>query len=348
MTTLQIQACNYIDRLITVEMRPSGLLNDITVPLYQAARARQGDKPLTLLAAERLNDSLSIPGSTVILSTGIGGPPFLPFGETDGPPGLAVLARTLQLAFDAKILVVVEDRYRKATIGALEAAGLTVAYTPKGISQPGLVHLIDFSFDVAQATEQSRALFNEYAPKAVIAIERPGPNRLGVIHNAVGHHWVTPQSNFHLVIAEARRRDVLTISMGEVGNEIGFGVIESEVRRVVPYADQCQCPCGGGAVSSTEVDVLVVAGGCNWACYGIEAALAIVTGKHEIMHDPDIEYDLVEACYQAGAVDGPTGRLELLVEGCSLDMSRSIAVLLRGMVLNWMGGTSDSWLLGDS
>ena len=115
--------------------------------------------------------------------------------------------------------------------------------------------------------------------------------------------------------------------------------------RIVPFAERCQCACGGGAVTSTVVDVLVVAGGCNWACYGIEAAIAVVTGRPELMHDPDSERDMVEACRRAGAVDGPTGRAELLVEGCSLDMSRSVAVLLRGMVTNWLGGAAGSWLL---
>lgn len=344
---LEKQACEYLDRLISVEIRPSGLLNDITKPLYDAARSVQGGDPLTLIAAQRLRQALLKPGSSVLLSTGIGGPAALPFGETDGPPGLAVLARALLLLFDTRPLVAVEDRYMAATTGVLEAVGLTCAFENDPAADSADVLLFELSFEMEVAARQTQYLLDQFKPQAIVAVERPGPNREGVIHNALGKDWTSPQSHFYLIIEEAQRRGILTLSMGEVGNEIGFGMIESAVRRTVPYADTCQCPCGGGSVSSTGVDVLVVAGGCNWACYGIEAALALLMRRGDIIHDSDLERPLVEACLRGGAVDGVTGRKELLVEGCSIDMSRSLAVLLRGAALNWLQGVGESWLQQD-
>ena len=341
---LDKQACDYLDRLISVEIRPSGLLNDITRTLYESARARQGGEPLTLLAARHLKQALAQPKPTVLLSTGIGGPPALPYGETDGPPGLAILARAFHLMFDARIVVALEQRYMASTAGALEVVGLTQAREDEPGFESADVLISELSLDRDDVVAQARTLMNRYEPQALVAVERPGPNREGVIHTALGKDWNSPQSQFFLVVEEARRRGVLTVSMGEVGNEIGFGLIEDEVRRTVPFADVCQCPCGGGSVTNTKVDVLVVAGGCNWACYGIEAAMALLLRRGDLIHDPDLELPLIEACLRGGAVDGVTGRSEPLVEGCSIDMSRSLAVLLRGATLNWLQGVGKSWL----
>ena len=78
----------YVDRLCTVEMRPQGMPRGKIHRLYDAARRRQGGRPLTLLAAERLRGVVKA-GDSVILATGAGGPPWMPAGETDGPVGVA-------------------------------------------------------------------------------------------------------------------------------------------------------------------------------------------------------------------------------------------------------------------
>jgi len=53
----------YVDRLCTVEMRPQGMPRGKIHRLYEAARRRQQDRPLTLLAAERLRATVK-PGDT--------------------------------------------------------------------------------------------------------------------------------------------------------------------------------------------------------------------------------------------------------------------------------------------
>jgi hypothetical protein len=44
----------YVDRLVTVELRNRGMPHGITRPMYDAARAEGGGRPLALRAAEGL------------------------------------------------------------------------------------------------------------------------------------------------------------------------------------------------------------------------------------------------------------------------------------------------------
>jgi thiamine pyrophosphate-dependent acetolactate synthase large subunit-like protein len=74
------------------------------------------------------------------------------------------------------------------------------------------------------------------------------------------------------------KEGVLTVGIGDGGNEIGMGNIYDTVRKVVPYGDQCKCPAKCGIADSTLVDVTVVATVSNWGAYGIEACLAALSG----------------------------------------------------------------------
>src|SRR3990172_6436377 len=87
--------------------------------LYQASRRLAGE-PLCAAWARRLEAALH-PGAAVLLLTGAGAPPSLPWGETDGPLGAAVLARGVVLAFGARPLVVAEARFRGPVVAALDA-----------------------------------------------------------------------------------------------------------------------------------------------------------------------------------------------------------------------------------
>ena len=84
-----------IDRLCAIEMRfapvAGGLPRGVTTQLYEAAR-RKARAPLSYLAAQGLIEHLSA-GERVFILCGSGSPPYLPFGETDGPLGGAAIAR---------------------------------------------------------------------------------------------------------------------------------------------------------------------------------------------------------------------------------------------------------------
>ena len=66
----------------------------ITRQFYEAALAEGGGRPLSLRAAEGLVKSVHS-GDSVFIITGAGTPPTLPKGESDGPPGAAVLVHAI-------------------------------------------------------------------------------------------------------------------------------------------------------------------------------------------------------------------------------------------------------------
>jgi len=62
--------------------------------------------------------------------------------------------------------------------------------------------------------------------------------------------------------------------------------------------------------------------------YAIQAALAILTGKPELLHSAAMERRLLEAAANAGLVDGNTGKCEATVDGMPLEVHTGIVELM--------------------
>jgi hypothetical protein len=80
--------------------------------------------------------------------------------------------------------------------------------------------------------------------------------------------------------------------------------------------------------SVVRVDHLVVAGVSNWGGYGVVAALSRLAGR-ELLHTPDAERRMIEACVAAGAADGVTRRHGPTVDGLPLEVHAAVVELLR-------------------
>jgi hypothetical protein len=321
-----------VDRLISTEFRSAALNPGVLAPLYEAARGAVGG-PLARVAAGRLAAACGA-GAPVVLATGAGGPPWLFQGETDGPLGLAALARALALGWGAWPLVITEARSEAPVRATLVAAGLSVLPGDLARSRPTTATLVPFTTDPGAAAGEARALIDRVRPAAVVAIEKTSPNRAGVVHSVTGKAW-TPAVDFARVeclLEESRRRGILTVGIGDMGNEMGFGLIEDTVRRVVPRAAACQCPCGQGMASSVVTDVVIPASTSNWGAYGVAAGLAILAGRPDLLHNPATERRMLEACVAAGAVDGLTSRQILAVDGTSAEVQAAIVTLLAELV----------------
>ena len=89
-----------VDQLISLEIRNRAMNIGIMGKLYRAALAEAGGRSLTALAAEGIVKHVSR-GDVVFLITGAGYPPLMPRGESDGPPGVAALARILYYGIGA-------------------------------------------------------------------------------------------------------------------------------------------------------------------------------------------------------------------------------------------------------
>jgi len=288
-----------IDRLLSIDITGRGVVRE----LYAAARAKQ-EQPLSYLAARALTERVQ-PHDVVVISTGMPVGPWQ-MGEQDGPVGAATLARALVLGLTANPVILTEPKIVDMVAATVRAAGLQVFPLEQALQYPTAIAVLAFPLEAGEARARATALLEDLAPRALIAIERAGANEQGEYHRALGASLTEHTSKQDLLFEMAKERDILTIGIGDGGNELGFGMIKEAVLEIVPIAAQCRCPCGGTVVPVFVPDILMVTAISNWAVYGIEACLASELERNEILHSRDIDKRVHEACAMAGGDnDGP-------------------------------------------
>jgi hypothetical protein len=225
--------------------------------------------------------------------------------ETDGPPGAAVLGRALR-RLGAEVRFVTDP----ATIPLLDATLAVLGERPDVFAYP-------------EGPDAAREVLARERPSHLVAIERPGRTRSGDYLNMRGASvaaWNRPIDALFLGGRGARpgRRPV-TIGVGDGGNEIGMGNVRALLAR------------GGGLPGQTAsvvpVDHLVVAGVSNWGAYGIVAQLGRLAGR-PLLHAPEVEGRLIEACIEAGGCDGVTRRREPTVDGLAAEAHAAMVTML--------------------
>jgi hypothetical protein len=247
----------------------------------------------------------------VLLTTGFAVGPGLP--ETDGPPGTACLGRALR-TLGADVVYVTDA----VAVPPLQAA-LKVLGEPSAVETFHVAHRVGGGPAAGGARETARRLLAEHRPTHMVAIERPGRARDGHYRSARGlslSEWNGALDELFLA-APAR---TVTVGVGDGGNEVGMGTVRARVVRA------------GGVfpriASVVKVKHLVVAGVSNWGAYGIVAELAHLTGR-ALLHTGEEEQAMVQACVDAGAVDGLTHRPEPTVDGLPLPVHIGMLELLR-------------------
>ena len=124
-------------------------------------------------------------------------------------------------------------------------------------------------------------------------------------------------------------RELVTIGIGDGGNEIGMGKVPWDViRRNVPHGGltACRVPC----------DHLIVAGVSNWGAYGLAAGVRLLRGVpfDAELFDAQRERELLRVMVEQGPlVDGVTGQRAVSVDGLDFERYaeplRRLAALLR-------------------
>jgi len=316
-----------LDRLATVNVARPNILRH---RLYEAARAKLG-QPLTYLFAEGLREHVHA-RDNVIIACGSVSLPWMARGETDGPPGAAVMARAMDVGLEAKPIVVCEE----ILVGMVEATfagvGLTRHVYDDFRATPHSVTIQGFPLDEERAKEEAARILREYNPTAVIAVEKMGPNRKGVHHTVRGYDVSATRAKVHHLVDQAREKGIFTGGVGDGGNEIGFGVIFDEARSILPSGSKCNCPCGDGIVTATKTDAFVVASASNYGAYGVAACLAASLGRVDVFHDREVERRMLLSCVNAGAVDGSTTWRTPTVDGVSQEADLAIVDLMRAMI----------------
>jgi Domain of unknown function (DUF4392) len=238
----------------------------------------------------------------VILTTGFSLGPGLP--ETDGPPGTASLGRALR-SLGAQVTYITD---------AASLPPLQVALAALG--EPSAILTFHASGDAALTAQR---LLAEHAPTHLVSIERPGRTRNGEYLSMRGEsvgEWNAPLDE---LFVQAPRR-VVTVGVGDGGNEIGMGTLRARLARAGARVAKV-----ASVVAARHV---VVAGVSNWGAYGVVVELARLS-KRPLLHTAEEERGMIRACVAVGAVDGITRKREATVDALPLEAHAGMVELLR-------------------
>lgn len=274
--------------------------------LYESARTIAG-MPLCLAAAEKIASVIK-KGDYIFIITGFPVPPNN-VCETDGPPGAVVFAQTLRrCGFQP---VIVTDKTCAKVIEAI-SPGIPVQHV---------------STRHELANEEAKKLLDEYSPSLLSSVERPGWNKKKVYHTMGGLNISEVVGKTDYLFLHGRSRKILTVAIGDGGNELGCGTIVDTVKEYVPLGAKCQCPCGGGIAAVTPADALVIARVSNWGCYGVAACFSLLK-QLDYEHDEEEELRLLKRLVRAGGVDSVTKKAKPFVDGLSPKINGLVAHLL--------------------
>jgi hypothetical protein len=283
--------------------------------LYQALVELTGGSP-TLRSATSLHKAIMGHGNVIIAS----GFTTASVGkcETDGLIGSIVLAEFLNkigchviFTTDPQNQTVFEKVGRAAHLNSFECVGFPIEHD--------------------SAKKEAVRSFKDLAPTALVAIERPGWNRKMIYHNMRGEDISSKTAKIDHMFNMAQSSKILTIAVGDGGNEVGMGNILEAVMKSIPFGSICQCPCRGGIACITKVDHLVVSSVSNWGAYALVALTALLA-KTPFRHTASLEKKLIESAIQAGAVDGVSGRPIPFVDGQSIAISSDVVERISKML----------------
>jgi len=227
-------------------------------------------------------------------------------GETDGPPGALALARTLELI--GKRVTIVSDTINEVLL-------------EQGIKLLGL------SADLVTVTDDTieracEALIAQQ-PSHVIAIERPSRASDGQCYSMRGEPITDFVPNTDIIFEQARKNDIVTIGIGDGGNEVGMGTIKNYVHANVPK--------GALICAISEVDYLLVGGVSNWVAYGLCATLSIEE-KKQLLHTTHMEELMIETLVKVGAVDGIEKVPVMKIDGLEMAVNLRVLSAIRSVV----------------
>ncbi len=311
-----------IDHLVTAPMSNWTILKGIPLATLYATARRHAGAPLSLAAAKLLADNVR-KGDPVLMVSGFVMRDYgLP--ETDGPIGAAVLARAIALGLGGTPVGVSEPSVVPCMQACFNAAGLIPAPLDGLGSGRNRCAFAGFPVDAAQAGPAARRLLDDLRPRALVAVERPGAGTDGDYHGGGGFAISSFTAKTDVLFAMAQERGIPTIGIGDLGNELGLGVIADDVRAHVPLGDVI--------AAKLAADVAVIANISNWGAYAVAACLAALLGNESVFHDGDLELRLIDACVRAGAIDPVGGQARHWVDGTDARTNAALVDLLRSVV----------------
>lgn len=327
-----------LDQLMNLDPRGYGVCRI----LYPAARKAMGSS-LCMKTAETLHAILSqdkrpkSEKAPVYIMTG-----FVlkehECPETDGITGALLLARALVVAYGVTPVFVIPKKCVPAITAAAPHLGLhAYADLEKAKSVSLSLAYMTISEDVQEAAAETEVILEMPKPAALFCTESAGANAKGVYHNAVGADITSLEAKSDALFNALKKAGVSTFAVGDLGNEMGMGLIKRHVEKYIPN--------GKEIIAATSADYLVTATVSDWGVYAVIAALAYLNGKIEIMHDEQMEEAVLRACCLSGMVD-MTGSLLPAIDGFSVDIEKQIVALMRSTVEYAIAYPQNKWFDG--
>lgn len=316
-----------LDNIMNLDPRGYGVCRI----LYNASR-KYAKEPLTTGCAKKLVDTLK-EGDLVYIMTGFVLRPFKK-SETDGIVSSMLLARALVKGFGVKPVIICPENNIEAVKNLSYVVGLHFHDTIEGLDEyPLSLAGIAFTKDSEKAEAQADEIISKGLPSAVISIECPGANSKGVYHNSVGLDVTELEAKQDVLFKKLKKKGVLNIAIGDLGNELGMGTIKRHLKEYIPYAAKgaCQCGCNGGIIAEVSADNIITATVSDWGGYGLIAALAYLKKDMNIMHTKEMEKEALITASRSGMID-MYGDLIPAIDGCNLSMILSVVNLMRETV----------------
>jgi len=303
--TTSLAFAEAVDRLVTVDVPARGFIQKA----YAIAR-REGEQPLVRTAGERLLAGLSTSETPVVFivtgatSQRVGLHDWI--GEMDGPPGAIALARTLALTHRAIPVLLTDPGQGPMLSAAAHSIGLytlpieNVRRQAAATTHTTSIAVVEIPDRGEDARAQAAELIASLKPVASIAIEKAGGNEHGVFHNSQKVDTSSGKARADELFKACTAAGILTIGIGDGGNEIGMGSIKKELKTAFPAMAKCNCPCGGSILADQAVDCLIVATVSNWGAYALGTYLSFAKGLPYAAHSPEREKRLLDSAARAG------------------------------------------------
>lgn len=334
-----------LENIIHLDLGMRGIQSD---PHDNLCLRTQGN---LLTASQKITEKS---GTTVGVVTGF----FIPHGkppspETDGPIGSLALAKGLNL-LGFKVLLITDSFCIQP---------LSVGYDLFPDEMRG-VEMIEFPIETTELDNHSNKFFQKNPSlEFLIAIERVGPSHdLNSFLKQAQNKSIVSREDFerygpkklanqclnmrgesvsaytapiHKLFEYIDRQGlpIMTIGIGDGGNEIGMGSISWEV-----IHKNIKNGLGGKIACRIPTDYTIVAGVSNWGGYALLAAMCILLKKQslflKIIHEEDETALIQHLTHNKLAIDGRLGHPNMSVDGMNWEVHLAIIELMREVVAN--------------
>ena len=118
---------------------------------------------------------------------------------------------------------------------------------------------------------------------------------------------------------QCRKRRVVSIGIGDGGNEVGMGALyHTIIQSTIPRAAEIACV--------VPTDHILVASVSNWGGYALAASTALLgnVSINQCLPSEEVELLMCHSMVNAGARDGVTGELKAWVDGMPIETSLEV------------------------